>query len=208
MTGTSRAQVVLSVRGVYVYGEPHLRVLRAWLRAAERIPRQAVRFRYDAAGGRRGDRTVWPLGILVKDATRVYLAGTPTDDEDGRDVRTFALESVVLPRAGQALLVVHPSESGPPPPNIEAAVIDEAIDSPFSAARASPETSVHVRVRFTPVVARYIVGRRWHKRQRVRKLADGGVELAFGPVDKVEALSWIASWRDEATILACLPHRQ
>ena len=60
-------------------------------------------------------------------------------------------------------------------------------------------------MRFSPIAARYIVGRRWHKAQRLRDLRGGGVELAFGPVDKVEAMNWIASWRDEATVVACSP---
>ena len=155
-TEASRAQVVLSVRGVYAYGESHLRVLRSWLREAHRRPRRAVRFGYDAATSRRGD--AWPLGIVVKDATRVYLAGTPTDADDGRDVRTFALEGVVLQKQGPTVRVLSTLDSGPPPSNLDAAVIDEAIDSPFSITRPSPENGVHVRVTFSPVVARYIVG--------------------------------------------------
>lgn len=190
----SRAQVVVSARGAYRYSERELRALRAWLRAADERPRVAVRFQYESFSSGPGERIVWPLGIVVRDLARVYLVGVPAEAEDGRDVRSYALERVEAPKRGQAVSVLRGDEAGAPPRGIDRAVVEHGIDLPFSMYPPDTPGAVMVRVRFSPEQAPYIVGRVWHRKQRFRKLRGGGVELTFGPAERTEVEAWVRTW--------------
>jgi hypothetical protein len=181
--GLSRSQLLVSVRGTYVYDERHLRALRRWLQAASSKPRRAVRFGY-----RDGEQIVaWPIGIVVRDLARVYLGGVPASAERGTDVRTYALERIGL-EAPLAFV-----DGGEPPTGIEAARIADGIDDPFSMFPPTHNgTMVHVR--FAPTEAPYVLGRRWHRTQRVVQLRDGSVDMRFGPADLDEAAAWVRQW--------------
>ncbi|MCC6216467.1 MAG: WYL domain-containing protein [Polyangiaceae bacterium] len=194
-----RAQVVVAVRGAHRYGERQLSALRAWLVAAADRPRVAVRFDYD--GTERGERIVWPLGVVVRDLARVYVAGVPEGAASARDVRTYALERLVLPARGAGVERVPPGAAGAPPRGIERAVIEHAVDLPFSLFPAEGRAAVHVRVRFTAEQARHVRGRVWHRRQRERVLRSGELELEFGPADLGEALAWARQWGPSVTVL-------
>lgn len=206
----SGVEVVVAARGAYEYGEQHLKALRGWLVAASRRPRRAVRFDYDSiassSGARDGaprfsPRIVWPLGIVVRDLARVYLAGLPEDAFGAKDVRTYCLERVDCAKKGGAFATMEGAEAAPPPDGIDEAIIDNAIDLPFSIFPARPENQVMVEVRFDAARARHVLGRRWHKHQRFTTKKDGSVELKFGPADPGEAAAWVRQWGEGVTVL-------
>lgn len=204
----SPVQIVVSTRGVYQYTEAHLRCLRSWIQHAAARPRRLVKFHYDGAGSGPGVRFVWPLGIVIHDATHVYLAGVPDEDTDGRDVRTYALESVGMSssrNARQQPRLEICDEAGEPPPHLDAARIEEAIDAPFGIFRAFPKDSEKLCVRFAPEVARYVQGRLWHKRQRGRRLPDGRYELHLGLAHKRAIELWLRTWGDAVEVVRSSP---
>jgi predicted DNA-binding transcriptional regulator YafY len=190
----SRAQVVVSARGAYRYSERQLRLLRAWLRAADERCRVAVRFRYGSFSSGPGERIVWPLGIVVRDLARVYLMGVPAEAEDARDVRSYALERAETAPRGQALAVLRVDDAETPPHGIDRAVVEHAIDLPFSMFPPDTPGAVTVRVRFSAEQAPYVVGRTWHRKQRFKKLRGGGVEMTFGPAERTEVDAWLRQW--------------
>jgi len=193
-TRRSRAQVVVSARGAYKYSEKQLRALRAWLRAADERPRVAVRFGYASFSSGPGERIVWPLGIVVRDLARVYLIGVPAEAEDGRDVRSYALERAQVPQRGPAVSLLRGEDAGSPPRGIDRAVVEHAIDLPFSMYPPDTPGAVMVRVRFSAEQAPYVVGRVWHRNQRFKKLRGGGVEMTFGPAERTEVEAWVRIW--------------
>ena len=191
VTRRSPAHVIVGVRGAYEYEESHLRILRTWLSASSRRPRQALRFEYEGIG--RGERVVWPLGIVLRDLARVYLLGIPVEAESSRDVRTYVLE-----RAGKPT-VLSAQDSGEPLPGLDSAPVERAMDLPFSV--SSPAGGVHVHVRFPPEQAKFIRGRRWHRTQKLKSGKDGSLDLRFGPADLGETLGWLGQWSDAVQVL-------
>lgn len=184
-------QIVVAARGAYQYREEHKRALLRWLNAAQARPRRAVRFAYTKpeTRGRRAtaDRVVWPLGIVVRDLARVYLAGMPEEATDRADVRTYALE-----RASD-MRMLAPSAASAAPPGIEGARVVDAIDWPFSI--YPPEADgVMVHVRFTPEQAPHVEGRLWHRTQRVSRRRDGSLDVRFGPANRGEVEAWVRQW--------------
>jgi hypothetical protein len=194
-----RTQVVVAVRGAYQYDELHMRALRRWLDASQARPRRAARFTY--AGRETRERVVWPVGIVVRDLARVYLAGVPEEADDGRDVRTYALERVLVRGAGvRGPQVLSGSSAGVPPDGVDSARIVDAIDLPFSIYPPDVD-GVMVHVRFTPDQARYVEGRLWHVTQRVRRLHDRSLDVRFGPANLDEAAAWVRQWGDGASTI-------
>ncbi|HEY3821855.1 MAG TPA: WYL domain-containing protein [Polyangiaceae bacterium] len=186
--GTSRPQLVVSVRGTYLYDDRHLRVLRRWLQAAATRPRRALQFTYRD----KGVLVAWPVGVVVRDLARVYLAGVPEDAERGRDIRTYALERVL----DAPVLFMD----GNPPRGIDSARIVDAIDDPFS---MFPPThnGVMVHLRFAPHEVTYVVGRRWHRTQKVETRPDGSLDMRFGPADLDETAAWVRQWGPGVRVL-------
>jgi predicted DNA-binding transcriptional regulator YafY len=64
------------------------------------------------------------------------------------------------------------------------------------------EEEFAVVVRFDAAVAASVADRRWHPSQKLRKLADGGVEVSFTAGGKLEILSWVLSYGSHAEMLA------
>lgn len=58
------------------------------------------------------------------------------------------------------------------------------------------------RLRFTVAVAPYILERQWHPTQKTRRRPDGSVDLAFCCEESFEVSAWVASWRENVTVLA------
>lgn len=198
-TRSTRAQVVVSARGAYRYSERQLRALRAWLRTADERPRVAVRFAYQSFSSGPGDRIVWPLGIVVRDLARVYLIGVPAEADDGRDVRSYALERVEVPKRGPAVSALRGEDAGSPPRGMDRAVVEHAIDLPFSMYPPDTPGAVMVRVRFSAEQAPYVIGRVWHRKQRFKKLRGGALELTFGPAERTEVEAWVRTWGSAVT---------
>jgi hypothetical protein len=191
-----RVQLVVAVRGAYEYREEHMRALRAWLNACAARPRVAVRFEYTGMASGPGERIVWPLGVVVRDAAKVYVAGIPAEAERGSDVRTYALERLAVGRRESGVDVLEGETAGSPPPGIDQAVLDTALDIPFSVFPARQDNAVVAHARFSAGQAPYIEGRRWHRRQRMRRNRDGSLELRFGPADRGEVEAWLRGWGD------------
>ncbi|MCA9595426.1 MAG: WYL domain-containing protein [Myxococcales bacterium] len=191
-----RVQLVVSARGAYQYSELQLRTLRAWLRAADERPRIAVRFRYRSPSAEPGLRVVWPLGVVIRDLAHVYLAGVPAEAQSPRDVRTYLLERVESRGKGRAIDVLRGADATRPPDGLDRVRVESAIDLPFSMFPADEGDAVTVRVRVCAEQAPYIVGRRWHSRQKIRRFRDGEVEIRFGPANRREVEAWVRQWGD------------
>jgi len=58
-----------------------------------------------------------------------------------------------------------------------------------------------VRIRFDAFAARLVSERQWHPSQKMRRLADGKIELSMtlGSLEEVER--WILSWGEHASVL-------
>ena len=123
-------------------------------------------------------------------------------------MRTYALEWVVRPPAGAMLHVLGADDAGRPPRGLDSARIEEGIDAPFSVFRPSPERSVHVRIEFIASAARYVLNRRWHRRQRFTQKPDGRALLELGPVSREEVEAWVRSWGAGARMVSMRPARR
>jgi WYL domain len=196
--------ITVSTRGTYRYGEKHLSVLRRWLTLASSRPRRAVRFGYESADGVVSVREAWPVGMVLRDAARVFLAGVPAEATDGRTAHTYALEFVDLSKT-PALEPLDGRASGQPPPRLDNATVADFIDAPFSMFRPDADRSVRVRASFTPAAARYVRNRDWHAKQSFKTLSNGGVELSFGPAHRAEVESWLRGWGKDVTASTLTP---
>lgn len=190
------AQLLVAPRGAFEYGEEQLRAVRAWIVAASKRPRVALRFPYGALETGAGERIVWPLGIVVRDAVRVYLAGVPAEATRPDDVHTYAVERVQGPMS-----VVPVAEAGAAPDGIDGTAVEDAIDMPFSIHSQRTPDTVRVHVRFTAAQAPYVRGRRWHRTIKQRTLGDGRLEVRFGPCDANEAAAWVCQWGESVEVL-------
>jgi predicted DNA-binding transcriptional regulator YafY len=126
----------------------------------------------------------------------VYLVGHPAGSRDGRALRTYALERVDAP-----VKLLSSKESGAAPARLVRLSVSDAGDLPFSIYRPSGRDAVTARLRFSATVADQVVGRRWHARQRMRRLRDGRVELEFGPVDVDEVVEWVRAWGEAIEVV-------
>jgi len=189
-------QVVVMARGAIAYTERHLRALRRWVGAAALRPRRAVLFQYEGSSSGAGLRVVWPLGIVVRDLARVYLAGVPAEAESARDVRTYGLERIALHDSQSALEVASVADSGSPPAGLDEVHIRDGLDVPFSVFPPNEGDLVHLEARFCREQARHIDGRIWHSRQKVTRHRDGTLTIAFGPCNRGEAEAWLRQWGD------------
>ena len=70
------------------------------------------------------------------------------------------------------------------------------------------DASVCVRVRFSPVVARYVEESQWHASQRLTKEHDGSLLAEFCLDNTEEIQRWIMSFGQHAVVLAPEPLRQ
>jgi predicted DNA-binding transcriptional regulator YafY len=71
-----------------------------------------------------------------------------------------------------------------------------------------PKTGDAVRIRFAPDLAKVIGERIWHPSQKIRKAADGSVEMSLAVSDTKELRNWIMSWGPRAEVLAPLTLRE
>jgi predicted DNA-binding transcriptional regulator YafY len=68
------------------------------------------------------------------------------------------------------------------------------------------EGDVHVKVRFSPTVARYVQEGRWHETHRLTRQPDGSLLAEFDLSATEEVKHWVLSFGKEAELLepACL----
>lgn len=59
-----------------------------------------------------------------------------------------------------------------------------------------------VRVRISPGWARWVSEKIWHESQKVTRLPDGGLEVAFRAAGLDEIKRWVLSFGPEAQVLA------
>lgn len=59
----------------------------------------------------------------------------------------------------------------------------------------------HLRLRFDAFAARLVGEREWHPSQKIKRLADGEIELSLtlGSLEEVER--WVLSWGEHAVVL-------
>jgi predicted DNA-binding transcriptional regulator YafY len=67
---------------------------------------------------------------------------------------------------------------------------------------------VHVKVRFSKTVTRYVRDRRWHTSQQVRDLPSGGIELTLQVADTFEVRRWLLGFGVDAEVLEPLALRE
>jgi proteasome accessory factor B len=65
----------------------------------------------------------------------------------------------------------------------------------------SGEGNFEVVIRFDEVVADYVREKRWHDSQRLKELANGGVELQLKLSSLSEIERWVLSWGGNATVV-------
>ena len=63
------------------------------------------------------------------------------------------------------------------------------------------DSDVHVKVRFSPTVARYVQESKWHASQELTKQKDGSVVAEFDLDHTEEIKRWILSFGRHATVL-------
>jgi len=59
-----------------------------------------------------------------------------------------------------------------------------------------------IHIRFDEFAARLVRERRWHPSQRIKDLADGGIELTMKLGSLPEVQRWVLSWGEHAQVLA------
>jgi predicted DNA-binding transcriptional regulator YafY len=63
------------------------------------------------------------------------------------------------------------------------------------------EGDVHVKVRFSPTVARYVEEGRWHASQKLTREKDGSVLAEFDLSSTEEIKRWVSGFGKEAEVL-------
>lgn len=203
------SRVLAFASGVAEYQQHHMQALLKWINAAEQDPPRALMIRYDAArdGGKHREpprpRLVWPLGVVLREGRRIYLQALVEPAASLEDARNFALERVYS--GPRDCGVWHADAAHQVPTDFLRALRprpQDLVHAPFGLIRPNvSDEPVDVRVRFDASQAPYVRGRKWHARQSEKTLADGALELSFGPVDCREAVGWCSQWFDGVTVL-------
>ena len=63
------------------------------------------------------------------------------------------------------------------------------------------EELIRVKVRFHKSLTHYLLERRWHPRQKNKKLKDGALELTFEVAGSQEIMTWIMGFGSLAKVL-------
>jgi predicted DNA-binding transcriptional regulator YafY len=61
---------------------------------------------------------------------------------------------------------------------------------------------IHVKLRFSPHAAPYVLERQWHPTQRVAMRKDGSLELSFTASGEIEIVRWILGWGGDCQVLS------
>ncbi len=79
--------------------------------------------------------------------------------------------------------------------------LQEHLAGSFGIYHAGGGADVHIRVRFSPAVARYVQEGQWHASQKLTKERDGSLVAEFCLDDTVEIKRWIMSFGASAVVL-------
>ncbi len=77
----------------------------------------------------------------------------------------------------------------------------EIISSTFRRHALGSKTEI-VRLRFDKEIADRVTQRIWHPKQKVRRLRDGGIELAFSTAGLFEVSRWVLAWGRSVKVVA------
>ena len=94
----------------------------------------------------------------------------------------------------QALTLLK--EKGRVPKSYDAEAIEVTAFGVFTGGKTTK-----YRLQFNANASPFIRERIWHPSQKLRDLNDGGVELTFSCAQSPEVRAWVASWRDDVTVL-------
>lgn len=67
---------------------------------------------------------------------------------------------------------------------------------------AVPEKVYEISLRFEKEVTEWVCEKVWHEHQKITKLQDGAVELAFKAGGLFEVMRWVLSWGHQVSVLA------
>lgn len=130
--------------------------------------------------------SVYPLGMIHHHGS-LYLAGWAPDREELRHWKVDRIESESLEVTG--LQFQQP----------EGFDIKEHLAKSFGIFHGDGD--VHVKVRFSPAVARYVQEGRWHQSQRLTRQPDGSLLAEFDLSASEEIKHWILGFGKEAEVL-------
>ena len=128
---------------------------------------------------------VYPYGLTYHRGS-LYLIGWAPDHEE---IRHWKVDRIEVAEATQ----VHFNR----PEDFD---LNEHLAGSFGVFHGDGE--VHVKVRFSPTVARYVEESKWHASQELAEQKDGGVIAEFDLDDAEEIKRWILSFGKHAEVLA------
>ncbi len=174
--------------------EPHTSIAPAiWDTVAEALARnRGLIILYQRPGAEKGVvRNVDPFHVVRHRGEWYLLAYCHLRDAQ----RTFALSRIRRAQMQERTFVM--------PKNFDA---EKLLENRFGIFGGDQE--FRVRLRFDPPTAPYAAERRWHARQVLTPLADGGAELAFPASDLREVMRWVLSWGAGAWVMEPLELRE
>ena len=78
---------------------------------------------------------------------------------------------------------------------------EEYFSNRFGRYVGKPGVVHNVAIRFTKSAVPWMLERRWHPKQKVKKHRDGGITLSFPAPALYEVKRWVLSWGAEAEVL-------
>jgi len=145
---------------------------------------QQVTLHYKTPSGKRAQQYRVDPYTLVFYKGGLYLLGYA---HNRRAIRTFALERIRE--------VTVDRERFQMPPEYDP---EDRFRGAFGIVDEEP---LSVKIRFSPAIAHAIADRLWHPSQTMNHATDGSLELAFTAGGKMEILSWILSYGNQAELL-------
>ncbi len=127
---------------------------------------------------------VYPYGLTYHRGS-LYLIGCSPQHEEIRHWKVDRIENAEVTK----FLFTLPEDFN----------LHEHLATSFGVYHGNGE--VHVKVRFSPAVARYVQESSWHKSQKLSKQKDGGVVAEFDLNSTEEIKSWILGFGRHAVVL-------
>ena len=127
---------------------------------------------------------IYPYGLTYHRGS-LYLVGHAPQHDDIRHWKVDRIEEVKL----EALRFNRPEDFD----------LSEHFAKSFGVFHSDGE--VHVKVRFSPTVARYVQESNWHASQKLTKEQDGGLLAEFNLGDTEEIMRWILSFGRHAEVV-------